>query len=171
MRCRLAIPPVEWGLPSYRAQQRRSGRPVDRKIDQLLAAGWELDSHSLTHPDLTQLAPKELEAQVSGSRRVLQRRFRTRVDFFCYPSRAGTTTSSSQRSRRLNISARQPHGMDSLVPMRRTYLRAFASTRAKAASISAGSSRPSARRVLRRWHTDARPAKAAALCRKPSPGS
>lgn len=56
------------------------------KIHQLLAAGWELDSHSLTHPNLTQLAPRELEAQVRGSRRVLQRRFRTRVDFFCYPS-------------------------------------------------------------------------------------
>jgi len=56
------------------------------KIRQLLAAGWELNSHSLTHPDLTQLAPRELEAQVSGSRRVLQRRFRTPVDFFCYPS-------------------------------------------------------------------------------------
>jgi peptidoglycan/xylan/chitin deacetylase (PgdA/CDA1 family) len=56
------------------------------KIHQLLAAGWELDSHSLTHPDLTRLPSRELEAQVSGSRRVLQRRFRTRVDFFCYPS-------------------------------------------------------------------------------------
>ena len=56
------------------------------KIHQLLAAGWELDSHSLTHPDLTRLAPGELASEVQGSRRVLLRRFRARVDFFCYPS-------------------------------------------------------------------------------------
>ena len=139
------------------------------KIHQLLAAGWELDSHSLTHPDLTQLAPK-------SSRR------RSRD-----PGGAAAAVSNAsgllllpvgpvRRRRRLSG---QGGGYLGATTTRHGLARAHEAyvlarvrvNAAKAASISAGSSRPSARRVLRRWHTDARPAKAAALCRKPSPGS
>jgi peptidoglycan/xylan/chitin deacetylase (PgdA/CDA1 family) len=54
-------------------------------IRQLLAQGWELASHSLTHPDLTTVDERKLRREVALSRRLLQRRFGVRVDFFCYP--------------------------------------------------------------------------------------
>jgi peptidoglycan/xylan/chitin deacetylase (PgdA/CDA1 family) len=54
-------------------------------VDRLLAAGWELDSHTLTHAHLTQISPADLTAEVDGSRTALQQRFDVPVDFFCYP--------------------------------------------------------------------------------------
>jgi peptidoglycan/xylan/chitin deacetylase (PgdA/CDA1 family) len=52
----------------------------------LLAAGWELDSHSLTHPDLTTLGATALRREVAGSRRRIRRIFGVPVHFFCYPA-------------------------------------------------------------------------------------
>src|SRR5487761_1519293 len=48
--------------------------------------GWEVDSHSLTHPDLTTESAAGLWAQVHQSRVYLQRTFHIPVDSFCYPS-------------------------------------------------------------------------------------
>jgi peptidoglycan/xylan/chitin deacetylase (PgdA/CDA1 family) len=56
-----------------------------RGIDRLLDAGWELDSHTLTHPDLTTLNTTSLRREVEGSRWRLQALFHEPVDFFCYP--------------------------------------------------------------------------------------
>lgn len=58
--------------------------PVE--VRRLAAAGWEIDSHTISHTDLTTLAPAALRREIAGSRRELQRRFRVPVDFFCYPS-------------------------------------------------------------------------------------
>jgi peptidoglycan/xylan/chitin deacetylase (PgdA/CDA1 family) len=55
------------------------------EIRALLAANWELDSHSLTHAYLPGLSATRLRAEVSGSRRILRRDFRVPVNFFCYP--------------------------------------------------------------------------------------
>jgi peptidoglycan/xylan/chitin deacetylase (PgdA/CDA1 family) len=52
----------------------------------MVDAGWELDSHTLTHPDLTTLPGAELKREVAGSRRRLQELFGVPVDFFCYPA-------------------------------------------------------------------------------------
>jgi peptidoglycan/xylan/chitin deacetylase (PgdA/CDA1 family) len=52
----------------------------------LIAAGWEIDAHTLTHPDLTTVDPAELRRQVAGSRAAIRRLFHQPVDFFCYPS-------------------------------------------------------------------------------------
>lgn len=46
----------------------------------------KVDSHSATHPDLTQLSGSELAYQVAGSRRFLQRTYGVPSDNFCYPS-------------------------------------------------------------------------------------
>jgi peptidoglycan/xylan/chitin deacetylase (PgdA/CDA1 family) len=62
------------------------GGLTPRMIRRLLADGWELASHTLTHPDLTALDSRQLEHEVAGSRRWLRRRFGVDVDFFCYPS-------------------------------------------------------------------------------------
>ena len=48
--------------------------------------GWEVDSHSLTHPDLVTATPAELRAQVYDSRVYLQKTFHIPVNMFCYPS-------------------------------------------------------------------------------------
>jgi peptidoglycan/xylan/chitin deacetylase (PgdA/CDA1 family) len=48
--------------------------------------GWEVDSHSATHPDLTTLTGAALTFQVAGSRHFLQRTFGVPSDNFCYPS-------------------------------------------------------------------------------------
>ena len=53
----------------------------------LLAAGWEVDSHTVTHPDLTTVDDARLRAELVTSRRLLRRRFGPGVaTLFCYPS-------------------------------------------------------------------------------------
>jgi peptidoglycan/xylan/chitin deacetylase (PgdA/CDA1 family) len=63
--------------------------PADRltpaMVRSLLDDGWELASHSLTHPDLTRLPGRQLRRQIVVSRRRLRETFRVPVDFFCYP--------------------------------------------------------------------------------------
>lgn len=51
----------------------------------LLRAGWELDAHSITHPDLTRVSSRRLTAEVAGSRQALRAAFGAPVDFFAYP--------------------------------------------------------------------------------------
>ncbi len=55
-------------------------------IDPIITKGWEVDSHSATHPDLTTMSGSELSYQVSGSRRFLQRTYHVPSHNFCYPS-------------------------------------------------------------------------------------
>ena len=57
-----------------------------RRVRAFLSAGWELDSHTINHPDLTTLGPAQLREEVAASRRILRRQFHVPVDFFCYPS-------------------------------------------------------------------------------------
>lgn len=52
----------------------------------LLSSGWELSSHTLTHPDLTGLDDAALTRELTTSRRVLRQRFDVPVDFLCYPA-------------------------------------------------------------------------------------
>jgi peptidoglycan/xylan/chitin deacetylase (PgdA/CDA1 family) len=56
------------------------------QIRPILRMGWEVDSHSLTHPDLTTLGAAELLQQVAGSREYLRQTFHVPVNSFCYPS-------------------------------------------------------------------------------------
>lgn len=57
-----------------------------RQVRMLIAAGWEIEAHSLTHPDLTAVGNRQLTVEVAGSRASIQKRFGVPVDFFCYPS-------------------------------------------------------------------------------------
>jgi peptidoglycan/xylan/chitin deacetylase (PgdA/CDA1 family) len=56
------------------------------QIRSILKIGWEVDSHSLTHPDLTTLDASELQQQVADSRTFLRRTFHIPANSFCYPS-------------------------------------------------------------------------------------
>lgn len=56
------------------------------QVRALIAAGWEVDSHTIAHPDLTTVDAATLEREVAESRRRLQRAFGVPVNFFCYPA-------------------------------------------------------------------------------------
>lgn len=56
------------------------------QVRTLIAAGWELDSHTIDHPDLTTVDATALRHEVADSRAELKRRFGVAVNFFCYPA-------------------------------------------------------------------------------------
>lgn len=56
------------------------------RIKAMINAGWEVDAHSLTHPDLTTLSGAALTREVAGSRRAIHDAFGVPVDAFCYPA-------------------------------------------------------------------------------------
>jgi peptidoglycan/xylan/chitin deacetylase (PgdA/CDA1 family) len=56
------------------------------RVPELVRAGWEIDAHSLTHPDLTTLDAAALRREVAGSRAAIQRAFGVPADAFCYPA-------------------------------------------------------------------------------------
>ena len=51
----------------------------------MLRDGWEIDAHTLTHPDLTTVEPGRLRGW-AGSRTWLRRAFGVPVAFFAYPA-------------------------------------------------------------------------------------
>lgn len=67
----------------------RSGDPLvglqPEMVKALSEAGWEVDAHTLTHPDLTVISPDQLEQEVGGSRTAIQQQFGVPVNFFAYP--------------------------------------------------------------------------------------
>jgi peptidoglycan/xylan/chitin deacetylase (PgdA/CDA1 family) len=57
-----------------------------KQIWSVIHLGWEVDSHSLTHPNLTTATAAGLRAQVVQSRAYLRKTFHIPVNSFCYPS-------------------------------------------------------------------------------------
>jgi peptidoglycan/xylan/chitin deacetylase (PgdA/CDA1 family) len=55
-------------------------------VARMIRAGWEVDAHTLTHPDLTTLDDASLRREVAGSRAAIRKRYGVPVEFFCYPS-------------------------------------------------------------------------------------
>jgi peptidoglycan/xylan/chitin deacetylase (PgdA/CDA1 family) len=83
-------------LETARLQARGGLSPARVRV--LLSDGWELASHTLTHPDLTKVGALRLSREVSGSRSVLRRLFGVAVNFFCYPyGRADAATRAAVR--------------------------------------------------------------------------
>ena len=52
----------------------------------LIKAGWEIDSHTVTHTDLPGLSATQLAFEVGASRKKLRALYHIPVNFFCYPS-------------------------------------------------------------------------------------
>jgi len=85
--------PGDWryALPILRAHRfpavlnLQIGNLSPRHVRQLMRAGWQLASHTFTHPDLTTVGSAQLTREVSTSRRWLQDVFHVAVDTFCYP--------------------------------------------------------------------------------------
>ena len=55
-------------------------------VRRLIAAGWAVDSHSVTHADLALASGATLAREIGGSRREIFRRFGVLPRFFCYPA-------------------------------------------------------------------------------------
>jgi peptidoglycan/xylan/chitin deacetylase (PgdA/CDA1 family) len=56
------------------------------EVKQMVAAGWEVDAHTITHPDLTTVGPAQLQTEIAGSKAKLKALFGVPVNFFCYPA-------------------------------------------------------------------------------------
>jgi peptidoglycan/xylan/chitin deacetylase (PgdA/CDA1 family) len=79
-------------MPELRARHWRAvlnlqiGNLVPSNVRKLIAAGWEIDAHTFTHPDLTTVGPAQLHREVATARKWIQGVFGVPVDFFCYPA-------------------------------------------------------------------------------------
>jgi peptidoglycan/xylan/chitin deacetylase (PgdA/CDA1 family) len=52
----------------------------------LIAAGWEIDSHTISHDEVRGMSASQLAFEIAGSRKKLQKMYHVPVNFFCYPS-------------------------------------------------------------------------------------
>jgi peptidoglycan/xylan/chitin deacetylase (PgdA/CDA1 family) len=59
---------------------------VPARVRLLIAAGWEIDSHTFTHPDLTHVSAAQLVREIVTSRTWIRNVFKVPANFFCYPS-------------------------------------------------------------------------------------
>ena len=77
------------------------------QVKALVAAGWEIGAHTVTHADVTTLDAAGLDREIAGSKKELERQFGVEVNTFCYPAgkydaeaeqavkRAGFTTATT----------------------------------------------------------------------------
>lgn len=56
------------------------------QVKKMIAAGWEIGSHTITHPDLRSLSGPALREEVAGSKRQLERDLGVKIENFCYPA-------------------------------------------------------------------------------------
>lgn len=55
------------------------------QVSEMLTAGFEIGSHSLSHPRLTEIAETRAREELSRSKEVLENAFGKTVNSFCYP--------------------------------------------------------------------------------------
>jgi peptidoglycan/xylan/chitin deacetylase (PgdA/CDA1 family) len=80
--------PAELDLVSsalYRGDHPPAASLTREMVQGLLDAGWGLESHSVSHLDLTHVWGAKLRRELVDSRARLEELFGVRVDFFCYP--------------------------------------------------------------------------------------
>jgi peptidoglycan/xylan/chitin deacetylase (PgdA/CDA1 family) len=52
----------------------------------LIDAGWEIGSHTVSHPDLTKVSDTQLRAELEDSKAQIAERFGVDATVFCYPA-------------------------------------------------------------------------------------
>jgi peptidoglycan/xylan/chitin deacetylase (PgdA/CDA1 family) len=100
-----------------------------RQIRSLMSAGWEIDSHTLTHPDLTTLDDAALARELRDSRTELQERFGVPVHFFAYPAgrhdaRVRAATSAAGYLAATTVEEGVAHGADDPFALKRVRVNA-----------------------------------------------
>ncbi len=68
---------VTWGTPGIHMDE--------GELRSLAALGWEIGSHTMTHPDLTRLSPEKLMTELTDSKKLLEDKISERVRFVAYP--------------------------------------------------------------------------------------
>jgi peptidoglycan/xylan/chitin deacetylase (PgdA/CDA1 family) len=58
----------------------------ESNVEAMIAAGWQLASHTIDHSDLTTLSGASLVREVAESRQILRREYGVPVRSFCYPA-------------------------------------------------------------------------------------
>ena len=58
---------------------------VPARVRLLIAAGWEIDSHTFTHPDLTQVSAAQLAREVATSRTWIRNVFKRACELLLLP--------------------------------------------------------------------------------------
>lgn len=80
-------------------------RPISwEQVQEMAASGIDFGSHTVTHPNLTQLTSEELQRELAESKRVLEARLQKTVDALAYP--IGTTAAFDARV----VAATERHG-------------------------------------------------------------
>jgi peptidoglycan/xylan/chitin deacetylase (PgdA/CDA1 family) len=57
-------------------------------VREMIANGWEIDSHTINHPSLPAIDDAHLRYELEASRARLKKEFGMTVNFFCYPAGA-----------------------------------------------------------------------------------
>ena len=57
-------------------------------VREMIASGWEIDSHTINHPSLPSIDDAHLRYELEASRAQLKKEFGLTVNFFCYPAGA-----------------------------------------------------------------------------------
>ena len=55
-------------------------------LERLKNEGWEIGSHSLTHPDFKILSDELAKKQIFESKKILEDKLKIKVEYFCYPA-------------------------------------------------------------------------------------
>lgn len=57
-----------------------------KQVKKMIRAGWEIASHTITHPDLPSVDAATLETEVAGSKKQLEKDLGIEIVNFCYPA-------------------------------------------------------------------------------------
>lgn len=74
------------GVLNLKLLSLEQGEMTPTMIKRMIADGWEVDSHTINHLDVSQLSGAQLQHEVGDSRTMLQKEFNIPVNFFCYPA-------------------------------------------------------------------------------------
>jgi peptidoglycan/xylan/chitin deacetylase (PgdA/CDA1 family) len=82
-----ALPELrEHGWPGVLNLKAEGSDLYESNVKAMLAAGWEIASHTIDHSDLTTLDASGLRRELSDSRQMLRREYGVPVRDFCYPA-------------------------------------------------------------------------------------
>lgn len=80
---------IGWaGVLNLKVDSATSGELEAGGVKEMIKSGWEVDSHTITHADVSTLSGAALTREIAGSRKILRRMFGVPVNFFCYPAGA-----------------------------------------------------------------------------------
>ena len=94
---RPALKRLGWpGVLNLKLRNLGPGGITEHQVRALIADGWEVDSHTLTHPDLTTVDDARLRQELAGSRREIRRKFGSARPSSSAIPRASTTPAWSR---------------------------------------------------------------------------